>query len=110
VEHQRPPAGPEGSRRYTAAPSCWPWACCIDELGSRASTLSSAVVCSTAPQQQRPGDARRGVFVVGGANSAGQAAIFLGRFAAKVTLLIRGSSLSEGMSDYLVRELEALRT
>jgi thioredoxin reductase (NADPH) len=47
------------------------------------------------------------VFVVGGANSAGQAALYLGRFAAKVTVLIRGSSLAEGMSDYLVREIEA---
>ena len=47
------------------------------------------------------------VFVVGGANSAGQAALYLGRFAAKVTVLVRGSSLAEGMSDYLVREIEA---
>jgi thioredoxin reductase (NADPH) len=47
------------------------------------------------------------VLVVGGANSAGQAALYLGRFAAKVTILVRGSSLAEGMSDYLVREIEA---
>src|SRR6476469_8611472 len=47
------------------------------------------------------------VFVVGGANSAGQAAIHLSRFAAKVTVLVRGSSLARGMSDYLVREIEA---
>jgi thioredoxin reductase (NADPH) len=47
------------------------------------------------------------VFVVGGANSAGQAALYLGRFAAKVTVLVRGSSLAEGMSDYLVRQIEA---
>ena len=45
------------------------------------------------------------VFVVGGANSAGQAAVHLSRFAANVTILVRGSSLSE-MSDYLVRELD----
>jgi thioredoxin reductase (NADPH) len=47
------------------------------------------------------------VFVVGGANSAGQAALHISRFAAKVTVLVRGSSLAEGMSDYLVREIEA---
>ena len=47
------------------------------------------------------------VFVIGGANSAGQAALYLGRFAAKVTVLVRGSALAEGMSDYLVREIEA---
>lgn len=47
------------------------------------------------------------VFVVGGANSAGQAAVYLSRFAARVTVLVRGSSLAKGMSDYLVREIEA---
>jgi len=58
------------------------------------------------PQRPR---LRRGeeVFVIGGANSAGQAALYLGRFAAKVTVLVRGSALAEGMSDYLVREIEA---
>ena len=48
------------------------------------------------------------VYVVGGANSAGQAALHLSRFAAKVTVLVRGSSLAERMSDYLVREIERL--
>jgi thioredoxin reductase (NADPH) len=47
------------------------------------------------------------VFVVGGANSAGQAALHLSRFAAKVTVLVRGSSLAERMSDYLVCEIKA---
>jgi thioredoxin reductase (NADPH) len=48
------------------------------------------------------------VFVVGGANSAGQAALYLSRFAAKVTVLVRGPSLASGMSDYLLREMETL--
>jgi thioredoxin reductase (NADPH) len=48
------------------------------------------------------------VFVVGGANSAGQAAIYLARFARSVTLVIRGESLAEGMSDYLVNEIDSL--
>jgi thioredoxin reductase (NADPH) len=47
------------------------------------------------------------VYVVGGANSAGQAALHLSRFAANVTILVRGSSMAERMSDYLVREIEA---
>ena len=47
------------------------------------------------------------VYVVGGANSAGQAALHLARFAAHVTLLVRGTSLAAGMSDYLVRQIEA---
>jgi thioredoxin reductase (NADPH) len=47
------------------------------------------------------------VFVVGGANSAGQAALHLAKYAGRVTLLVRGSSLAAGMSDYLVRQIEA---
>jgi thioredoxin reductase (NADPH) len=42
------------------------------------------------------------VFVVGGANSAGQAALQLAAYARSVTLLVRGDSLEEGMSRYLV--------
>lgn len=47
------------------------------------------------------------VYVVGGGNSAGQAAQHLSRFAAKVTMVVRRDSLASTMSDYLVRELEA---
>jgi thioredoxin reductase (NADPH) len=47
----------------------------------------------------------REVYVVGGANSAGQAAVHLARYAARVTLLVRGRSLAEGMSEYLVKEI-----
>jgi thioredoxin reductase (NADPH) len=47
------------------------------------------------------------VFVVGGGNSAGQAALFLSQFAASVTLLLRGGDLAAGMSRYLVDRLEA---
>jgi thioredoxin reductase (NADPH) len=48
------------------------------------------------------------VLVVGGANSAGEAAIYLARYAAKVTVLVRGPSIRDGMSDYLVLELETI--
>jgi thioredoxin reductase (NADPH) len=46
------------------------------------------------------------VFVVGGGNSAGQAALHLARHAASVTLLVRGPDLAKSMSDYLIQEIE----
>ena len=47
------------------------------------------------------------VYIAGGANSAGQAALHLARYARRVTLLVRAKSLTAGMSHYLVREIEA---
>lgn len=47
------------------------------------------------------------VYIVGGANSAGQAAMHLAKYASRVTLLVRRDSLAVGMSDYLIREIEA---
>ncbi|WP_018156576.1 FAD-dependent oxidoreductase [Demetria terragena] len=47
------------------------------------------------------------VYVVGGGNSAGQAAIHLARFARSVSILIRRESLASTMSDYLIREIDA---
>jgi thioredoxin reductase (NADPH) len=49
----------------------------------------------------------RDVFIVGGANSAGQAALHLARYARRVTLVVRAASLAAGMSDYLVRQVDA---
>jgi len=58
-----------------------------------------------------PSEARQftgaSVFVVGGANSAGQAAVHLSRYAGKVTLLVRGVSLAATMSRYLLDEVAA---
>ena len=51
----------------------------------------------------------RRVHVVGGGNSAGQAAVHLAKYAAEVTLLVRATSLDAGMSDYLVREIQNTR-
>ncbi|HET6154007.1 MAG TPA: FAD-dependent oxidoreductase [Marmoricola sp.] len=45
------------------------------------------------------------VIVVGGGNSAGQAAIHLARFARSVTIMVRRPDLAETMSDYLIREI-----
>ena len=46
------------------------------------------------------------VYVVGGANSAGQAAVFLSRHAKSVTILVRGPSLEASMSYYLIKQIE----
>ena len=59
------------------------------------------------PEAQLCGASRVGV--VGGGNSAGQAAVWLARGGALVTLLHRRADLRETMSDYLVRDLDALR-
>jgi thioredoxin reductase (NADPH) len=49
------------------------------------------------------------VFIVGGGNSAGQAAVYLARYAAQVTMVVRGRSLAADMSDYLVKQIERTR-
>ena len=53
------------------------------------------------------GESVRGhdVYVIGGANSAGQAAMYFARFADTVTMLVRGESLSKGMSQYLIDQI-----
>jgi thioredoxin reductase (NADPH) len=48
------------------------------------------------------------VYIVGGANSAGQAAVHLSRHASRVTLLVRAPRLSESMSRYLIDQIEAI--
>ena len=50
---------------------------------------------------------REEVIVVGGGNSAGQAALFISRHAAHVHMLVRGAGLAASMSDYLVGRIEA---
>ena len=47
------------------------------------------------------------VYVVGGANSAGQAAMYFSRYARRVVMLVRGSSLAASMSHYLINQLRA---
>jgi thioredoxin reductase (NADPH) len=50
----------------------------------------------------------KAVYVIGGGNSAGQAAVHLAKYAARVTLVVRGPSLSATMSDYLLKEIAGL--
>jgi thioredoxin reductase (NADPH) len=46
------------------------------------------------------------IYIVGGANSAGQAAVAFSRYVKTVTMLVRGDSLSESMSQYLIKQIE----
>lgn len=50
------------------------------------------------------------VVIVGGANSAGQAAVFFSRQAARVTMAVRGDSLQHSMSSYLIEQIRAIDT
>jgi len=54
---------------------------------------------------EAPAVAGEDVYVVGGANSAGQAAVFLSRHARRVTLLVRADALERSMSYYLIRQI-----
>src|SRR5438034_538930 len=54
----------------------------------------------------RPEGRRDEVVVVGGGNSAGQAAVFLAQTARRIHLLVRSSGLAQSMSRYLIRRLE----
>jgi thioredoxin reductase (NADPH) len=54
---------------------------------------------------EAPSCADEDVYVVGGANSAGQAAVFLSRHARRVTLLVRADGLERSMSSYLIRQI-----
>jgi thioredoxin reductase (NADPH) len=47
------------------------------------------------------------IYLVGGANSAGQAAMYFSLYAAKVTMLVRGESLTKNMSQYLIEQIDS---
>lgn len=69
--------------------------------------LSGAGVFYGAAAAEAPTVAGEDVYVVGGANSAGQAVLHLAHFARRVTLVVRAASLDAGMSHYLVQQIEA---
>jgi thioredoxin reductase (NADPH) len=52
--------------------------------------------------------AQQHVVVIGGANSAGQAAVYFSGYAARVTMLVRAASLTKSMSQYLIEQIEAI--
>jgi thioredoxin reductase len=60
-----------------------------------------------AATSEAPAMRGRAVFVAGGGNSAGQAALHLAKWAHKVTILVRAESLAATMSDYLIRQIGA---
>ncbi|MFF7487158.1 FAD-dependent oxidoreductase [Streptomyces luteogriseus] len=80
------------SYRQLAAPGCEDLTGCGLYYGS---ALTEAPSCQD-----------QDVYIVGGANSAGQAAMYLSRGAKSVTLLVRGPSLSASMSHYLIQQIE----
>jgi thioredoxin reductase (NADPH) len=71
--------------------------------------MNGAGVFYGGPASEAHGLAGLEVYVVGGANSAGQAALHLARYARRVTLVVRAQSLAAGMSHYLVRQIETAR-
>ena len=72
----------------------------LEELSGRG-VFYGAAMTEAATFRDRP------VVVVGGANSAGQGALFFSRYASSVTILLRADSLTKGMSRYLVDRIEA---
>jgi len=57
---------------------------------------------------EAPSCAGEDVYLVGGANSAGQAAVYFARYARRVHVLIRGDDLRQSMSQYLISQLNSL--
>ena len=69
--------------------------------------LTGAGVFYGGPASEAHGFSGREVFVAGGGNSAGQAALYLARYARQVTILVRRGSLEETMSHYLTQQVHA---
>lgn len=72
----------------------------LEDLNGTGVFYGAAVSEAQALQGQR-------AFVMGGGNSAGQAALHLANYAAHVTLLVRGQTLAASMSEYLIKEIDA---
>ncbi len=72
-----------------------------------ADRLLNAGVYYGATLSEAPTCTNEEIFIVGGANSAGQAAVHFAKFARKVTMLVRGASLDASMSKYLIDQIAA---
>ena len=70
------------------------------------SELSGRGVYYGAATTEGPACRSQDVYIVGGANSAGQAAMYFARYAERVVLLVRGKSLDSSMSRYLIDQIE----
>ena len=73
----------------------------LEEMTGRGVYYGSALTEATACTGQD-------IYIVGGANSAGQAAVFLARHAKSVTILVRGSALERSMSYYLIQQIREI--
>ena len=73
----------------------------VDEMTGRGVFYGSALTEAAACADQD-------VYIVGGANSAGQAAVYLARGAKSVTILVRGPSLERSMSYYLIQQISGI--
>ncbi|MFI1734991.1 FAD-dependent oxidoreductase [Streptomyces acidicola] len=82
------------SYRQLEAPGCGDLTGCGVFYGS---ALTEAAACQG-----------HDVYIVGGANSAGQAAVYLAHHAKSVTLLVRGGSLEASMSHYLIQQIDGI--
>ncbi len=71
--------------------------------------LSGAGVYYYAPMSEAFSYRGGNIYIVGGANSAGQAAMYFSKFALQVTMLVRGNSLSDTMSQYLEDQIAATK-
>src|SRR6476646_1284606 len=71
--------------------------------------LTGAGVYYYAPMSEAFSYRDGNVYIVGGANSAGQAAMYFSKFARQVTMLVRGNSLSDTMSQYLEKQIAATK-
>ena len=71
--------------------------------------LNGAGVYYYAPMTEALSYKNEDVYIVGGANSAGQAAMYFSKYARSVTMLVRGDSLSIHMSQYLENQIAATK-
>jgi thioredoxin reductase (NADPH) len=79
--------------------------CKLDVPG--ADRFAGAGVYYGAAKSEAMSCAEEEIYLVGGANSAGQAAMHFSRYAAKVHMLVRGESLTRSMSKYLIDQIAA---
>ena len=97
----------DGHRRVTARTVILATGATYRRLGvASLEALNGAGLYYGGPVSEAPAVSGREAYVLGGGNSAGQAALHLARYATRVVLVVRAPALEAGMSDYLVRGIE----